>query len=58
MKKGYFIGTHNGKKYYFIAYSNMTYNGKPLLLCHTDPTAPPRMCGQYTENFFTREAQA
>lgn len=39
--------TFEGKPLYFIAYSRMTWNGRPLLLCHTNPNARPEQCGQY-----------
>lgn len=55
MKKGQTAGkTKDGKTLYFISYSNMKYNGWPLLLCHTDKNAKPRMCAQYTQEYFTK----
>lgn len=55
MKKGDFIGYNkDGERLYFIGYSTMTYNGKPLLLCHTDREANPNYCGHYTQNYFTK----
>ena len=55
MKKGDFLGYNkDGERLYFIAYSTMTYKGKPLLLCHTDKEAKPHFCGQYTKEYFER----
>ena len=56
MKKGDPIGRDkDGEILYFIGYSRMTYNGKPLLLCNTWKDSPPSMAGQYTEDYFKKK---
>ena len=58
MKKGDPIGRDkDGAILYFMGYSRMTYNGKPLLLCHTDKNARPQLCGQYTAEYFNKQGR-
>ncbi len=50
MKKGQLltITTKAGDQLYFIGYSHMQYNGRPLLICATD-VKNKNTYGQYTE---------
>ena len=48
--------TYEGKPLYFIGYSVMKANGKPLLLLHENPKAARNMCGHYTEEGTKPEA--
>ena len=55
MRKNEIIGrTKDGEPLYFIGYSIMKYNGKPLLLCNTYPNATPQSCGHYTEEYLQK----
>lgn len=53
MIKGQLLNKTNkeGKKLYFIGYSRMLYQGKPLMICGTD-LENKNTYGQYPESFF------
>ena len=58
MKKGDPIGRNeDGEILYFIGYSIMKWENKPLLLCHTNKNATPRLCGHYREEYFNKQGR-